>query len=152
MSEAEWDVDMLAAGLRQDSADLTVYVRVLLASLAEALPPDVIEVERAGGLRLRLKGGDAPVTAVHVSVGDRRYTLRQGRHGGAPEALICHQSGGVVMSTQAVSVDDWSRSLASGLAHLAGTNARAAQALARIALNGWQPPNTELGPGAQETP
>ncbi len=152
MSEAEWDVDMLAAGLRRDSADLTVYVRALLASLAEALPPDVIEVERAGGLRRRLTGAETPVTAIHVSVSDRRFTLRQGRRGGAPEAMVSHQSGGVVMSTRAVSVDDWSQALATGLAHLAGTNSRAAQALQQIALTGWQPPRSHPEPGAQEAP
>lgn len=152
MSEAEWDVDMLAAGLRRDSADLTVYVRALLSSLADALPPDVIAVERAGGLRRRLTGGEAPVIAVHVSVRDRRYTLRQGRQGGAPEALVSHQSGGVVMSTQAVSVDEWSQALAAGLADLAGTNAQAARALAQIAVTGWQAPSTQPGPEAQEGP
>jgi hypothetical protein len=134
----EWNVDMLAAGLRRDSEDLTVYVHVLLDALADALPPDVIQVERAHGVLRALRGGEAPVTAVHVTVADRRYSLRQGRHGGPPVATIHHQSGGVVMSTQEVPVDDWSQALAAGLAHIAERNARAATALQRIAISGWQ--------------
>jgi hypothetical protein len=135
----DWDIDMLAAGLRRDSADLTTYVHVLLDSLAEALPPDVIQVEHAHGLLRTIKGGEAPVTAVHVTVADRRYSLRQGKHGGAPAATIAHQSGGVVMSSQEVPVDDWSQALAAALAHIAERNARAASALQRIAISGWQP-------------
>jgi hypothetical protein len=37
-------LDMVTAALRADSADVTVYARVLTQSLGEALPPDLVTV------------------------------------------------------------------------------------------------------------
>ena len=51
MSEIEGpagpSLDMVAAALRADSADLAIYTRVLTESLGDALPPDCVTVDRA---------------------------------------------------------------------------------------------------------
>ncbi len=46
--------------------------------------------------------------------------------------MIQHQSGGVVLSTKNVTIDEWTRSMAAELNAVAGSNAAAAEILARI--------------------
>ncbi len=126
------DLELLAAQLRRHSEDLSLYSGFLLNVLSAALPPELVRVRREGKLKARLSGREPAVLGVSVSLGNHRYELDRAGVGAHPVAKICHESGGVVMSTQTVSADEWSRSLATDLIAVAGTNAAAAEALRRL--------------------
>lgn len=133
---SHWDLETLAAGLRRDTEDLSLYAGFLLTTLAQALPPDVVRVERAGGVLRRLRGGERPVTTVSVLLGDQRFTLRRPDVGGPPQAAVEHFSAGVVLATDRTDLRDWSHRLATALAVYAQQHAGAADALARLTLPG----------------
>jgi hypothetical protein len=126
-----WDLEVLAASLRRDSGDLSMYAGFLINTLSASLPPEMVLVERKSGLFGRVKD-DAPVLGVSVLFGDQRLTLRREGVGKPVTAQIKHESGGVVLRTETVSMDQWSRSLAAELARYAEANATAAQALQRL--------------------
>jgi hypothetical protein len=136
MGSSQWDLEVVAAGLRRHSSDLSLYAGFLLTTLSEALPAEMVLVERDRGLATRLRRGDPPVVAVSVLLGDLRFTLRRAGTGAAPVASVGHQSGGVVLRTETVPLVDWSRQLAAALARYAQHNAGVADALARFALPG----------------
>jgi hypothetical protein len=133
---SQWDLEVLAASLRRDSDDLSMYAGFLLSTLSGALPAHLVRVERAGGLLTRMRRGDPPVVAVSVLLGDRRFTLRREALGAPASAQIGHESGGVVLRTESVSVEVWSRELAAALARYAQANAAAAQALSQLTMPG----------------
>ena len=70
--------------------------------------------------------------AVSVLFGDHRLTLRRDGVGKPVIAQVKHESGGVVLRTETVGMDEWSRQLASGLAQYAQAHAAAAEALQRL--------------------
>jgi hypothetical protein len=125
------DIDLLAAALRADAADLDVYARVLTKSLAEALPEGMVAVHRDPSLRDRLAGRPGPVTAIRVDCGELGLELGRGR-GGQPEARAVRVVKGVVISTREVGLDEWTRLLAEQLARRARESAAARGALARL--------------------
>ncbi|TCO54910.1 hypothetical protein EV192_108198 [Actinocrispum wychmicini] len=122
---------MLAASLRADSGDLSMYAGFLINTLSASLPAEMVEVERKRGLFGRAKE-DSPVLSVGVLFGDHRYTLRREGVGKPVVAQIRHESGGVVMRTETVGMDVWSSQLASALAEYAKSHAAAAQALQKL--------------------
>ena len=136
MASSHWDLEVLAAGLRRHSGDLSLYAGFLLNTLSSALPPEMVRVERQAGLLTRMRRGEPPVVAVSVLLGGRGFTLRRDRVGAAPVATIRHESGGVALRTETVGIDEWSRQLAAALAGYAERNAAAAEALARFTLPG----------------
>jgi hypothetical protein len=125
------DLEMIAAGLRRDADDARLHGQVVLDSLAEALPAELARVERTGGL---LRKGKGKVTGVQVSIGDRRYVLKASASG--LQSSVCHESGGIVMSTTPVGFDEWVGALLAALADAAGRSSSAAQALQRLAISG----------------
>jgi hypothetical protein len=135
---SQWDLEVLAANLRRESDDLSMYAGFLINTLSAALPPHMVAVERKAGMFGRVKD-DAPVLAVSVLFGDRRFTLRRKGVGHHPQAQVCHESGGVVLRTDEVGMDVWSRGLAGALAGYAERNAAAAQALQQLTLPGSTP-------------
>ena len=126
------DLELLAAELRRHSDDLTLYAGFLLNVLSAALPPELVEVRREGKWKARLAGRPPAVLGVSLRLGDHRYDLVREEFARPATALIRHESGGVVLSTRTVGVDEWSRALAGALAQLARTNAAAADALRRL--------------------
>lgn len=126
------DLEVLAAALRGQSDDLSLYAGFLLNVLSAALPPELVEIVREGRLRAKLAGREPAVLSAAVTLGDHRYELTRPGPGKPATARIQHTSGGVVLSTRTVGVDDWSAALAADLARLAGTNAAAAAALERF--------------------
>jgi hypothetical protein len=134
MGSSQWDLEVVAAGLRRHSSDLSLYAGFLLSTLSEALPPELVQLERERGLGARLRRGEPPVTAVSVLLGDLQFTLRRAKVGAAPAASVGHQSGGVVLRTETLPLVDWSRQLALALADYAQHNAGVADALARFTL------------------
>jgi hypothetical protein len=135
VASSHWDLEVLAAGLRRHSADLSLYAGFLLNTLSSALPPEMVRIERQGGL-VRLRRGEPPVVAVSVVLEGQSFTLRRVKVGAPPRATIRHESGGVALRTETVGIDAWSRRLAAGLATYAERNAAAAEALARLTLPG----------------
>jgi hypothetical protein len=123
------DVELLAAALRQDSADLDVYAKVLSVSLVESLPPGAVQVERKRSMADRMAGREGTVTSLDVALGEMRLGLRMDR--GRPIGEICKEVRGVVLSRQQVGLDEWIAALAQGLADTAASSARAREALRR---------------------
>ncbi|MER5544892.1 hypothetical protein ABT072_21110 [Streptomyces sp. NPDC002589] len=125
-------IDLLTAALRRDAADLEVYAQVLTGTLAEALPPGSVAVERKRGLADRLAGRDGRVERVEVFLGEQRLVLDLA--GSRPQGEVCKEVRGVVLSRRPVALDEWTRELAVAVAARAQSDARARAALERLVL------------------
>lgn len=125
-------LDMVAAALRADSADVAVYARVLTESLGGALPPGCVTIDRDRSVSDRMRGRPGEVSKITVRLGERLMTLTV--RGGEPVAEICREVRGVVLSRQPVGVHEWAEELARALVEHAEQNARAAQALRKLVL------------------
>ena len=123
------DVELLAAALRQDSADLDVYAKVLSVNLVESLPKGAVQVERKRSMSDRMAGREGTVTSLDVALGDVRLGLRLDR--GRTIGEICKEVRGVVLSRQQVGLDEWIAALARGLAESAESSSKAREALQR---------------------
>ncbi len=123
-------LDMVTAALRADSADIAVYARVLTQSLGEALPPDCVTVDRKQSMSDRMRGRPGEITKIAVQLGDLQMNL--GVRNGRPVAEICRAVRGVVLSRQAVPLQEWTATLANALVTHAKQNAEAAQALRKL--------------------
>jgi hypothetical protein len=124
---------LLAAELCRRAEDHELYVAFLLNTLT-ALPADLVTVRHEGRLRARLSGRRPAVVGATVRLGNRRFELdRTDRAvGGRSTALIRHESGGIVLSTRSVGLDEWSRELADALGELAARDAGLAAAIERL--------------------
>ena len=124
-------LDMVTAALRADTADVTIYARVLTESLGDALPPGTVTVERTRpSMSDRMHGRQGEVSKITVRLGDRVLTL--GLQRGAPVAEVCSEVRGVVLSRQPVQLGVWAEELARALVEHAEQNAEAARALRRL--------------------
>jgi hypothetical protein len=130
----ELSLEMVAAALRADSADVTVYARVLTQSLGESLPPDCVTVEHERSMSDRMRGRPGTVSKVTARLGDQVMTLSV--RGGVTTAEICREVRGVVLSRQPVPVTQWASELARALVSYAEQNAAAAQALRKLVAGG----------------
>ena len=127
-------LDMVTAALRADSTDVAIYARVLAQSLGEALPGDLVSVERDRTMSDRMRGRPGEISKIVAKLGDQQMTLAV--RNGQPSAEICRAVRGVVLSRQTVPVHQWAAALASGLVAFAEQNAQAAEALRRIVAGG----------------
>ncbi|MEV7387440.1 MULTISPECIES: hypothetical protein [unclassified Streptomyces] len=125
-------IDLLTAALRRDAADLDVYAQVVTVTLAEALPPGSVVVERKRSMADRLSGRDGRVDRVEVFLGEQRLVLDL--KGGQPTGEVCKEVRGVVLSRRPVALDEWVRELAVAIAARAQSDARARAALERLVL------------------
>ena len=123
-------LDLVAAALRADSADVAVYARVLTDSLGDALPEGVVTVDRERSVSDRMRGRPGEVAKITVRLGDQMLTLAVRR--GQPVAEICREVRGVVLSRRPVQVSEWAAELAKALVAYADQNAQAAQVLRRL--------------------
>jgi hypothetical protein len=122
------NVHVLAALVGRQALDLNVYADFLLNTLSGALPPEFVTVQRARSLLRRRED----VLAVSVSLGEQRFTLRRASPMARAEPSIGHEVGGIVLKSEPVTLDDWTKRLAAALAELAARNDDAAATLARI--------------------
>lgn len=127
-------LEAVAAGLRRDSSDLALYGGFLLNTVTEALPPEMVQVERRRSAGDRLHGRPGELTAVQVDLGDHRFRLQRTAVGVRPQATVAHASGGITMNTETVGLDEWAQRLATALVEQAGADAAAADAAARLAV------------------
>jgi len=123
-------LDLVAAALRADSADVAIYARVLTESLGEALPPGTVTVDRERSVSDRMRGRPGVVSRVVVRLGDQVMSLTVNR--GQPAAEICREVRGVVLSRTPVPLHEWTAALAAALVTHAERNAIAAQALRKL--------------------
>lgn len=100
------DVQVLAAMLRTDEADVRSFARVLTEALAEALPAGMVEVEYRRGLADRLAGRDRRPVAVVVHGDEHDLGLRESDRGGV-DTEVRRVVGGVVLSRNNVDLDTW---------------------------------------------
>lgn len=129
-SAAPIDVELVAAALRADTADLDAYHRVLSNTIGDLLPPTMVEVDRERSLSDRMAGRPGNATAIRLHLGDKTLTLSA--HKGRLVATSSQEVRGVVISTKEVSVAEWVTQLASYLAALASESSSAREALGRL--------------------
>ncbi len=124
------DVELLAAALRRDTADLDLYAKVLSVTLADSLPAGAVQVERKRTMADRMAGREGAVTNIDVALGEQRLGLRMDR--GRMTGEVCKEVRGIVLSRQQVGLDEWINTLARALAETAASSARAREALERF--------------------
>jgi hypothetical protein len=127
-------LDMVAAALRADSSDITIYARVLTDSLGDSLPPGTVTVDRDQSMSDRMRGRPGKVTKITVRLGEQVLTLAIQR--GMPVAEVCREVRGIVLSRQPVPIDQWAAELARALVGQAEQNAATAQALRKLITGG----------------
>lgn len=121
------DMDLLAASLRADSSDLNAFVESLATKLEEALPGHV----RVTRWRSRLFGSKA-VGRIVLDLGDQRLELRA--KGAAIETSCARLSGGIVLKTERVSIDEWVTAVSEALAAEAARSEATRRALERLLI------------------
>jgi hypothetical protein len=125
------DVQLLAAMLRSDQAEVTSYARVLSGALAQALPPGMIEIDYQRSVSDRLAGRPGRAVRLLVHGENRDLELREGRHGGV-EAELRQVVHGVTISRRTIGVDGWLQALAEDIATAAARDTAAREALERL--------------------
>lgn len=122
-------VAILAAALRADAGDLSLYAGFLLNSLSDALPAELVTVDRARSLADRVRGGEGTVTGVHVRLGEEVFSLRRARVGAPGAATVSHEVGGIRLATETLGLDAWSTRVSAALLERARADSAAAAAL-----------------------
>ena len=126
----DMEVELLAAALRQDSADLSLYAKVLTVNLVDSLPSGAVKVERKRSVSDRMAGREGTVSALDVALGEQRLSLRADR--GRMVGEICKEVRGIVLSRREVGLDEWIDALARALAEAAASSARAREAIEKF--------------------
>ncbi|HEV8063643.1 MAG TPA: hypothetical protein VGP46_02370, partial [Acidimicrobiales bacterium] len=123
-------VELVAAALRADTADLDAYHKVLSNTIGSMLPADMVEVDRERSLSDRVAGRAGTATAIRLHLGDKtlELTARKGRLVATSAQVVR----GVAISNKEVSVADWVKQLAEYVSAVASENADARQALSRL--------------------
>jgi hypothetical protein len=130
MERSGFDLDMLAASLRVDSTDSGTFVEGLATKLEDILPGRVSVQHGRRGLL-----GPKYVRKVSVQVSDQRLELLRSDRD-VVEARCARVSGGIVLKTEAMDVDDWLGALGGALAAEAQRNQKIRQALERLMIEG----------------
>src|SRR5262249_2984716 len=125
------DVQLLAAMLRADQAEVASYARVLSGALAQALPPGMVEIDYQRGVGDRLAGRPGRAVRLVVHGENRDLELREARRGGVEAELRQVVRGGTI-SRRGIGVDDWLRALAEDIARIAARDTAAREALERL--------------------
>lgn len=127
-ADGPFELDLLTASLRADSADVSAFVEGLAAKLEGAIP-GLVQVERGrSGFR-----GPKSVRRITVDAGGERLELvRDG--GDRVQTRRARVSGGITLKTEPVDVEAWLSALSGSLAQEAGRNERTRQALERLLL------------------
>jgi hypothetical protein len=125
------DVQLLAAMLRTDRAEVASYARVLSGALATALPVGMVELgyHRTVGDRLAGRPGRAVRVVVHGE--NRDLELRESKNSHI-EAELHQVVRGVVISRRTIGVDEWLHALAEDITRAAARDTAAREALERL--------------------
>ncbi len=123
------DLDLLAANLRADSSDLGAFVEGLATKLEEVLPGRV-KIQRA---RRGLLGPKA-VRAIAISADEQRLELVRG-DGDAVQTRRSRLSGGIVLKSETLDMDEWLRALGVAITAEAQRSEQTRQALERLLID-----------------
>jgi hypothetical protein len=124
MDDPGLSFDRVSASLRADARDLAVFLEVLAAKFAGALP-SAVTVEHEGGLLSRKR-----VKRLQVQLGEHRYELA--RAGSGLEGRRSHSVRGITLKTEVLAIEDWITALAEHLAEQAKGSEKAREALDRL--------------------
>lgn len=124
-------VEMLAAALRADIADLNTYAQVLTRSLVDALPAGTVELQRQRVFadRLAHRSGIVTLLRVHTETG---YLELSARRNDLPEASIVTVVPDIGVARRKVTVAEWAHQLAEVLSRRARESAAARAALSEL--------------------
>jgi hypothetical protein len=122
------DVDLLAASLRADAQDLRAFVEALAVKLEGAVPGAVRVDRRRDGMF-----GPKRVRRISLDAGGQRLELLAEQ--GSVNTRCGRLSGGIVLKSEELSIDEWLRVLGAALATQARSSQTTRQALERL-LNG----------------
>ncbi len=123
-------VELIAAAIRADFADLETFERVFAGSIASLLPAGMLEIDYERSLSDRVKGRPGKVVGIKIVLGEQTLALTSERAGLA--ASVSRHVRGVAISSRQVGLDEWTQALALGLQQLAEQNAAARVALSRL--------------------
>lgn len=118
----EQDLDALAASLRADASDISIFFQVLAVKLNDAMPGSVA-LEREGGLFKK----DHPIRKITLRAGEEVFEAEL-RHG-AVAARHAHAVRGITLRSEALEFQAWLRALLGVLEARARTSADASAAL-----------------------
>lgn len=121
-------LDLLAASLRADLSDLNAFFETLAAKLEDALPGNV----RVDRWRARMVGPKQVRKIVVEAGGERLELVRAGSE--QVQALRGRVSGGIVIKSEPLDIDDWINALTAVLTAEAGRNEKTRLALERLLL------------------
>jgi hypothetical protein len=120
------DLDLAAAGLRADDADVPALVEILAVKLAAALPTRCTVERRRHGLLSRTTG----VHRVTVDLGGRRFVLRrEHRHFVGEVETTVHD---MRRRTERIGLDGWLAALRADLERHADESAEVRAALEQL--------------------
>jgi hypothetical protein len=127
-ADGPFELDLLTASLRADTADLNAFVESLAVKLEDAIP-NLVQVQRArSGLR-----GPKTVRRITVDAGTARLELACDGNNRV-QTLRARVSGGITLKTEPLDVEEWLTTLSGALAEEAGRSERTRQALERLLL------------------
>ncbi len=95
-----FDLELAAAQLRADGADVGILVKVLVDQLSDALGPR-LQVRRAGG---RFRRSDQ-ISSLSITFEDDRFDAEV--DGPVLHCTIGHSSGGIRIRSEKVDTDTW---------------------------------------------
>jgi hypothetical protein len=121
------DLELVAASFREDLGDVNAFVEGLAVKLEELLPTRVRVDRTRAGFR-----GPKLVQRIEFDAGDRRLELRY--DGRTVEAVGARLSGGIVLKSEAMSVEQWLDALGQAVTAEAERSASTRQALERLLL------------------
>jgi hypothetical protein len=124
MDDPALSFDRVSASLRADARDLAVFLEVLAAKFAAALP-SAVTVEHEGGILSRKR-----VKRLQVQLGEHRYELA--RAGSGLEGRRSHSVRGITLKTEVLAIEDWIIALAQHLAEQARGSEKSREALDRL--------------------
>ncbi len=131
LTDDSFDLNLAAATLRSNSAD----VHILLKALSSALSPTLgerLQTEHAGG---RFHKSDAVVRLL-ITMGNESF--ESAIEGTELHCRISHSSGGIRIRSESVGVDEWIARLLGALQLEAAHSESARQALEHIVIGGNQ--------------
>lgn len=123
--------DLFAAHLQR--VEVAMLSRVLVTTLAGALPLSMVRVERESNLLKRLGHRPRPVIGVSISADDKTLTFKAPAVG-LTQATVSHTVNGVTLSTTRITVSEWLDQLAAVLNVVSNGDAATRAALQRALL------------------
>jgi hypothetical protein len=125
---APFDIDLLAASLRADAADVDAFVESLADKLEDVLPGRA-NVQRGR----RGMFGPKVVRRIALDTAGERLELTVG-DGDLVETKRCRLSGGIVLKSETIDTEQWLHAVGETLAAEAQRSEQTRQALERLLI------------------